>query len=212
MIIHDLTLPLNEEIPVYPGDPPFKINTISSLENSDEYNLSSISLCLHCGTHIDAPFHFRRNGKKVEDFSLEYLIGEAYIVNILNSSVINAEIMKRAVVNIETERLIIRTGFMHQSLNKSWDEGYPSLTEDASEWLINNKKLKILGIDSPDIDLFHNREFPVHKIFADNDILVIENLDLSKEEEGKGRIIISPLYVEGVEALPARVYFLKDIG
>ena len=55
---------------VYPGDPKPSIKKISEMEKGNLYNLSTISMCAHNGTHIDAPFHFIKDGKTIDQISL----------------------------------------------------------------------------------------------------------------------------------------------
>ena len=64
---------------VYPGDPTLKKRVISSMEKGDLYNLTAFSMCAHNGTHIDAPFHFIKDGKTVDSVSLNTFIGMAYV-------------------------------------------------------------------------------------------------------------------------------------
>ena len=64
---------------VYPGDPlPLK-KAISTMEKGDLYNLTEFSMCAHNGTHIDAPFHFFKEGKTVDNICLNTFIGLAYV-------------------------------------------------------------------------------------------------------------------------------------
>ena len=65
---------------VYPGDPVPKKEILSSMEKGDLYNLTAFSMCAHNGTHIDAPFHFFKDGKTVETLSLEAFLGKAFVV------------------------------------------------------------------------------------------------------------------------------------
>ena len=72
MIIHDISANIMNAIP-YPEDPETEINIISSTEKGEDYNLSSFSMCTHTGTHIDAPYHFDEDGKKIGEEYLEFL-------------------------------------------------------------------------------------------------------------------------------------------
>ena len=64
---------------VFPGDPAPERKIISSMENGALYNLTAISMCAHNGTHVDAPFHFIKDGKTVDAISLEAVVGMAYV-------------------------------------------------------------------------------------------------------------------------------------
>ena len=64
---------------VYPGDPAPENTILSSMENGDVYNLTAFSMCAHNGTHIDAPYHFIKDGKKVDELNLYSLVGKAFV-------------------------------------------------------------------------------------------------------------------------------------
>ena len=64
---------------VYPGDPAPEKKLLSSMENGDLYHLTAFEMCAHNGTHIDAPFHFLKDGKTVEQIPLESFVGMAYV-------------------------------------------------------------------------------------------------------------------------------------
>ena len=97
MIIYDIS----QEVfscQVYPGDPAPEKTVISSMENGDSYNLSAFSMCAHNGTHIDAPFHFIKDGKTVDEISLDAFVGMAYVAE--HQGIVSgedaAEILKKA--------------------------------------------------------------------------------------------------------------------
>ena len=64
---------------IYPGDPGPEKQLFSSMEKGDLYNLTVFSMCAHNGTHVDAPFHFFREGKTIDAVSLEHFVGMAYV-------------------------------------------------------------------------------------------------------------------------------------
>ena len=76
---------------VYPGDPAPRREVLSSMANDDLYNLTAFSMCAHNGTHIDAPYHFIRDGKTVNAVGLEAFVGMAYVtewISILHFSLL----------------------------------------------------------------------------------------------------------------------------
>jgi len=79
-MIYDITCPLEEEMPVWPGDPPVMISPISQLAKGDHANVSRICVATHAGTHVDPPCHFIEGGPTVDQLSLETLIGTADVV------------------------------------------------------------------------------------------------------------------------------------
>ena len=69
--IVDLTHPLNEGIPIYPGAEPFKITKMADFQQG--YYMNKLSMGEHCGTHVDAPIHFVQGAKAVDELPLEQL-------------------------------------------------------------------------------------------------------------------------------------------
>ena len=66
---------------VYPGDPTPTINSLCSIESGDLYNLSAFSMCAHNGTHIDAPLHFIKNGKSIDEIDASVFVGKAFVAH-----------------------------------------------------------------------------------------------------------------------------------
>ena len=64
---------------VYPDDPTPQKKVLKSMENGEEYNLTAFEMCAHNGTHIDAPFHFIKEGKMVDQIPLNAFVGMAYV-------------------------------------------------------------------------------------------------------------------------------------
>ena len=60
---------------VYPGDPAPQKETLSAMERGDLYNLTIFSMCAHNGTHIDAPSHFLKHGKTVDELDPSAFLG-----------------------------------------------------------------------------------------------------------------------------------------
>ncbi|HEX6729363.1 MAG TPA: cyclase family protein, partial [Pyrinomonadaceae bacterium] len=87
MPIYDISLPLCDEIPIYPGDPGIEIRDWFSMAQGDSANVSVLRLGAHTGTHVDAPAHFIEGAPRVESLSLDALIGEALVVEVAEDRV-----------------------------------------------------------------------------------------------------------------------------
>ena len=71
MKLYDISLPVSDDLPVWPGDPHVRLQYINTITAGDPYTLSSIMMGAHSGTHVDAPSHFLAHGKTVDALSLE---------------------------------------------------------------------------------------------------------------------------------------------
>ncbi|HET7746841.1 MAG TPA: cyclase family protein, partial [Vicinamibacteria bacterium] len=78
--IYDATVPLSGFVPVFPGDPRFEMSFAHRMDEGKPYNVARMTLGVHSGTHIDAPYHFLKDGATVEQLPLAVLIGPARVV------------------------------------------------------------------------------------------------------------------------------------
>ena len=104
---------------VYPGDPMPEKKVLNSMEKGELYNLTSLSMCTHNGTHIDAPRHFIKNGKAVDELSLDSFVGMAYVAE--HCGVVTEDdalkiIEKAKTQNVESAKRILIKGDAEVSL------------------------------------------------------------------------------------------------
>ena len=215
MKVIDLTLTVSEKIPTFPGSPKphfIKWETISK----DGYNLELLFLSTHTGTHIDAPFHFVKNGKKIHEINPERLVNEAVLIRVGKNS--NRSISKTDIQNFEQKNgkiengatVIFYTGWQ-KNLNKEfYFSENPGLSISAAKYLAS-KKINMVGIDSPSIDLGTDSKFSVHHILAKNNILIVENLaNLNKIKSNNFHLITSPLKLKNATGSPIRAFGFVD--
>ena len=215
MKVIDLTLTVSEKIPTFPGSPKphfIEWETIAK----DGYNLELLFLSTHTGTHIDAPFHFVKNGKKIHEIAPERLVNEAVLIRIGKNS--NRSISKTDIQNFEQKNgkiengstVIFHTGWQ-KNLNKEfYFSENPGLSISAAKYLVS-KKINMVGIDSPSIDLGTDSKFSVHHVLAKNNILIVENLaNLNKIKSNNFHLITSPLKLKNATGSPIRAFGFVD--
>ena len=215
MKVIDLTLTVSEKIPTFPGSPKphfIEWETIAK----DGYNLELLFLSTHTGTHIDAPFHFVKNGKKIHEIAPERLVNEAVLIRIGKNS--NRSISKTDIQNFEQKNGKIENGstvIFHTGWQKNLNKEFyftenPGLSVSAAEYLVS-KKINMVGIDSPSIDLGTDSKFSVHHILAKNNILIVENLaNLNKIKSNNFHLITSPLKLKNATGSPIRAFGFVD--
>ena len=91
MKLIDVTVPLDANLPVYPGNTPFTIEPLKRIARGDSSNVSTLHLGAHTGTHVDAPRHFFDDGPGVETLALELLIGRTRVVEQLDRKAIGSD-------------------------------------------------------------------------------------------------------------------------
>ena len=173
--------------------------------------ISRVEMCVHFGTHIDAPLHFVKDGSKVEDVPLDTLIGRAQVCEIPQEcDLITADVLKEVEIEDGVLRLLFKTRNSQHWLNgdMAFDKDFVALSVDAAQYLIE-KGVLLVGIDYLSIASFYE-PVPTHVAFLENGVVLAENLDLSAVPAGLYELICLPLNISGAEGSPARVVLVED--
>lgn len=207
----DLSLTISESIPNFPGSPNPKMIEWSNLQK-DGYNLELLFMSSHTGTHLDAPFHFAKNGIKIHQIPLERLSGKAHLIRIKKNenepiSINDVKIFEKKNGKIEEKSIIIFATDWDRKIHKSnYFTNNPGLSTIVAKYLVS-KKVNLVGIDSPSIDLGNNPHFPVHHIFAKNNVLIVENLtNLKKIKKPSFNFSAFPLKIQNATGSPVRAF------
>src|SRR3989338_11235210 len=94
MKLYDITLTISESIITWPRDPKVSIRKTRLISLGNSCNVSELKFGSHCGTHIDAPYHFEENGIRIDQIPLDYLVGNATVFDIRNKEKIDLEDIK----------------------------------------------------------------------------------------------------------------------
>jgi arylformamidase len=204
MKIYDITVPISNDLPVYPGDPPIHIARTLSLEKGDLARVSQLSFSTHIGTHIDPPYHFMRDGIPLDQIPLDVLIGPARVIDVGAVNSIRVETIENAHLDGAT-RLLFKTrnsGFWSDS--KEFRQDFVYLETDAAEMLVK-RGVKLVGIDYLSIEMFNFVQPTTHWTLLGNNVVVVEGLDLSAVTPGDYELICLPLKIKDGDGGPARV-------
>lgn len=212
MKIYDITVPLQNGIPCWPGDEEPKIELYAALSRGDIVNCSRIQCSLHTGTHVDAPRHLFKNGASVDQLSPDILMGTVVVIDTGEVPEIDASTLREYSWNgIPRVLFKTRNSAWWQAPRHTFRPEYVSLTADGAQYLVD-KGVQLVGIDYLSIDLFDNTELPAHKILLSNNVVVIENLVLREVPPGKYELICLPLNIVGGDGAPARVILRTTKG
>ena len=181
---------------VYPGDPAPRKEMLSLMEKGDLYNLTTFSMCAHNGTHIDAPFHFIKDGKTVDAICLKALVGMAFVAE--HEGIVSAddavEIIKKAKEqNPEAAKRILIKGTAEVSLEAS-------KVFAASEILLLGNESQTVGPEDAPI--------AVHRVLLAADVVLLEGIRLSEVSEGVYLINAAPLNLGGADGSPCRAILI----
>ncbi len=209
MKIVDLTLTVSDKIPTFPGSPPPSFIPWENIKE-DGYNLELLFLSSHTGTHMDAPHHFLEKAAKIHEISLKKLVSEAALIQCRKSS--GQSITKTDIQKFEKKHgkienfssVIFLTGWQINLQKKYYFTKNPGLSVSAAKYLAS-KKISLVGIDSPSIDLGKDSKFSVHQIFAKKGMLIVENLaNLDKIKSSKFHLVVLPLKLKNATGSPVR--------
>jgi len=219
MEIIDLTLTVSDKIPTFPGSPRPNFIPWENIKE-DGYNLELLFLSTHTGTHMDAPYHFLEKGAKIHEISLNKFVSEAVLIQSRESwdrigmkqiSITKADIQKFEKQHGKIDgfsSVIFYTGWQRNLQKKYYFTKNPGLSVSAAKYLAS-KKVSLVGIDSPSIDLGTDSKFSVHQIFAKKGILIVENLaNLDKIKSSKFHLVILPLKLKNATGSPVRAAFV----
>ena len=209
MKVIDLTLTVSSKIPTFPGSPQPNFIPWENIKE-DGYNLELLFLSSHTGTHMDAPHHFLEKGSKIHEISLEKLVSEAALIKSKKNGgeiITKTDIQKFEKKHGKIEgfsSVIFQTGWQRNLQKKYYFTNNPGLSVSAAKYLAS-KKISLVGIDSPSIDVGTDHKFSVHQIFAKKGMLIVENLaNLDKIKSSKFHLVVLPLKLKNATGSPVR--------
>ena len=193
------------------------------------YEANSFRTAEHGGTHMDAPVHFAKGGRSVDEVPLQSLIGPAAVVDVSAQALQDADYQatvadlkgwEEAHGRLPTGAIVlIRTGY-----GRYWpdadrylgtaDRGplavarlrFPGLQPAAASWLVDERKINAVGIDTASIDFGRSRLFETHRVLAAQDVPVFENVaNLDRLPEQGAYIVALPMKIKGGSGAPVRI-------
>lgn len=199
-MIHDITIPMNATLAVWPGDIEYSFNTTAW----GEVTVGAVTMSCHTGTHADAPRHFLPEGIGIAEISPEAYLGECVVVEATGADEIGPEIFQGIVL---APRVLVKT--LAWTDHTRFPDEVPVLTEAAVAFLAA-QGVRLLGMDVPSVDRIHSKVLPIHHALANATIHILESLDLRKIAPGRYQLIAVPLRLDGADGSPVRA-LLQDI-
>ena len=203
--IIDISTPLDEHTPAYPGDFVFARTVTSAIGADGEgYNLSTLEMSAHSGTHIDAPAHFLAKGKTIDQIQPRRWLTSAVVIEIASGPRIAAEDLERHGIRVGDS--VILKANARRAADADPDD-FTSLSLEAAAYLVS-KKINLVGIDALSIESYEDPAWPVHKKLLRNNSLILEGLRLRHVEPGRYTLVATPLLVAGGDGAPARALLI----
>lgn len=207
MRIYDVSVPISEVTPTYPGDPHIEIEQWAAMARGDAANVSMLHFGAHTGTHVDAPAHFIEGAGRVDALPLDVLVGRARIAEIADDvQAINAGHIASLDLN-GAKRVLFKTRNSAFWANEA--EGFRTdftyLAPDAARALVE-LGVRLVGIDYLSVEQFKSEGFETHTSLLSNGVVIVEGLDLREVAAGDYELICLPLRIAGGsgDGAPAR--------
>ena len=199
-MLYDITPPVTAALAVWPGDTPPSRDVLADLKRGYNITLSTLRATVHLGAHADAPSHYGRDAASIESRPLELYVGPCRLVRIPVSR--GVRIAPSAIpANVGGERVLIATGTYPDP--ETFNEDFAAF-EPATVDLLHERGARLVGIDTPSVDLFSDRELVAHHRFLAHDMAILEGLVLGHVPEGTYELIALPLKLTGFDASPVR--------
>jgi arylformamidase len=207
----DISVPVHESMPQWPGDPGLRLERVMDQNNGDVCTLTRVSMGAHTGTHMDAPLHFVRNSPTIEQMPIDATVGPARVIRIEDRTAIRrAELLPYAIQ--PGERILFRTA----NSDRDWahlpfNEDFIFIARDGAEHLAECG-VRTVGVDYLSVGGFRQDSVETHVALLGKGIWVIEGLMLGQVEPGNYELVCLPLKWVGAEGAPARAILRRGTG
>jgi len=227
----DLSHPYDEDTIYWPTAEGFEL-TVDFAGTTDKgyyYTANTFCSAEHGGTHIDAPIHFAEGRPSVDQIPLERLMGHAVLIDVSAHSADDSDYLVTTEdfesweadhgVLPEEAIVLLRTGFAKYWPDRTRYMGtdergpeavaklhFPGLDPDAARWLVANRSINAIGLDTPSIDYGQSTHFESHQVLFAADIPAFENLtNLDRLPETGFMVIALPMKIAGGSGGPLRI-------
>jgi arylformamidase len=199
-VIYDLSPIIDPRLPVWPGDTPPSREILLDMHRGDHLTLSTLRSTVHVGAHADAPSHYGRDGDSIEKRPLDLYLGPCRVVRLKARR--GAALQPTDVpAALDVPRLLIDTGTFPDP--RTFNEDFAALSPALIDHL-HTRGVRLVGLDSPSVDLFASKDLPSHQALLRHDMANLEGLVLAHVPEGVYELIALPLPIAGADGSPVR--------
>lgn len=227
----DLTYNYDTKTVYWPTAEGFKHDTVFYGINDKGYFYSSYNYGAseHGGTHIDAPIHFAEGGHSIESIPIECFFGTGVVIDVSKKAENNRDYLVTVEDFKEWESkngkipenaiILLYSGWgkyyndlgKYAGTNEKGPDAvpklhFPGLSPQAADWLAQNTKVKVVGIDTPSIDYGQSTLFETHRSLCKNNIYAVENVaNLEQLPNSNFEVFVFPMKIKGGSGAPVRM-------
>jgi arylformamidase len=213
--IIDLSHPIHTATPPWPGWPSVETKFLDrarlNTPTERHVNSSRLAMNIHCGTHMDAPYHFLDSGRTIDEVPLEKTYGPATLVRLSekgsNTHITREDLHPWKDDLKRTGKAILQTGWASHWMKHDYFTDFPDITVDAAEFLVQCG-VHLVGVETGSVDFSPN---DTHIVLLGNDVLIIECLtNLEQIPADEFLFCATPLRLEGLDGSPIRAVAIMD--
>lgn len=199
-MIYDITPPITADLKVWPGDTPMAREVLLDMHRGDNITLSTLRATVHLGAHADAPSHYGTDAESIEKRGLDRYLGPCQVIRAEDSR--GQRISPDAIRGpIQAPRVLLATGTYSDPTQ--FTEDFAAYSPELID-VLAEQGVKLIGIDTPSVDLFDSKDLPSHQRCLRHDLAILEGLVLRDVPEGVYELIALPLSLVGFDASPVR--------
>ena len=207
MRIIDISQPLDTTTAVWPGDQPFGLDWTMRQDRGDSVNVASLTLSVHTGTHLDAPFHVEREGARIGEMQLDRFVGRVVVVDARDLGALDERVLQQFDPRAAQRVLFKTRGAIDPT---EFPTSFAAPTEGLARQLVE-AGIKLVGTDAPSMDDFHSKTLNSHRIFTAAGVALLENLVLTNVDPGAYSLIALPLKLTQADGSPTRAILLEGV-
>ena len=201
MRIYDISMTIHPQMAMFKDDPSPKFTIWEQPSNQNNFTTTKLELLSHTGTHVDAPSHLLPEAKSINEVSLENLVGEALVIEVLQNGDFSSHSEQHGKI------VLLKTGESAYLSKGVFRKNFLAPNVMEIKKLID-ASIKAIGIDALSIDSFET-EVIIHSLLLEANIPIIEGLDLDAVPLGEYFCVCLPLKLQGLDGAPARAIIIS---
>lgn len=207
----DVSVPIEDGMITWPGDPPYVHELVQTIAESGICNVTRLDFGAHTGTHVDAPIHFIEGAAGIEETPLDALIGPAWVVDATGvGGPIDAGAFRELDIPDGETRLLFRTTNGSIRSRGIFDPAFVAFNASGAQAAIDGG-VSLVGLDFLSVAIFDDA-VATHRTLLGAGVVVLEGLDLRSAKPGPYELVCLPLNVAGCDGGPARALLRPRAG
>lgn len=202
MTIIDISVPIRERMPTWPGDPVVRLDQPIAIAKGDPANVGRIDAGLHTGTHVDGPRHFLEGAGGVETLALDAFFGPAEVVDLTAAEALDEAAIRGGVLPLPAERVLLKTRNSRLWALDEYSDDNIRLDGPAAQALVD-AGARLVGIDYLSIG-----DGDAHRTLLSAGVACVEGLDLRDVAPGRYTFACFPLRIVGADGGPTRAVLM----